>query len=91
MIAREGWSIGGFVTAGTALVHWFAGAVWAWPLWLVSFFVIQFFRDPTRQIPGAVGAIVSPAHGKVVAVERSRDPYLERDALKLSIFMNVFS
>jgi len=91
MIAREGWSIVGFVTAVTAVVHWFAGAAWAWPLWLVLFFVIQFFRDPTREISGAAGAIVSPAHGKVVALERARDPYLERDALKLSIFMNVFS
>jgi len=91
MIAREGWSIVGFVTAVTAVVHWVLGAAWAWPLWLVLFFVIQFFRDPTREISGAAGAIVSPAHGKVVALERGRDPYLERDALKLSIFMNVFS
>ena len=91
MIAREGWSIVGFVAAITAVVHWTLGAVWAWPLWLVLFFVVQFFRDPIREIAGTVGAIVSPAHGKVVAVERMRDPYLERDSLKLSIFMNVFS
>jgi phosphatidylserine decarboxylase len=27
----------------------------------------------------------------VVAVERARDPYLEREAIKVSVFMNVFN
>jgi phosphatidylserine decarboxylase len=34
---------------------------------------------------------VSPADGRVVVVERARDPYLDREALKLSVFMNVFN
>src|SRR5690606_34835718 len=33
----------------------------------------------------------SPADGRVVAVEEVRDPYAERDALKISVFMNVFN
>ena len=36
-------------------------------------------------------AVVSPADGRVVAVEKARDPWLERDALKISVFMNVFN
>jgi phosphatidylserine decarboxylase len=91
IIAREGWSIVGVGAAVTVVLHWALGAAWAWPLWLVLFFVIQFFRDPPREISQTVGAIVSPAHGKVVAIARVRDPYLDRDALKVSIFMNVFS
>ena len=91
IIAREGWLIVGFGAAVTVVLHWALGVAWAWPLWLVLFFVIQFFRDPPREISETVGAIVSPAHGKVVAIEPTRDPYLDRDALKLSIFMNVFS
>ena len=35
--------------------------------------------------------MLSPADGKVMSVERARDPYLERDALKISVFMNVFN
>jgi phosphatidylserine decarboxylase len=35
--------------------------------------------------------VVSPADGRVVAVERARDPYLERNAIKVSVFMNVFN
>ena len=32
-----------------------------------------------------------PPTGSVLSVERARDPYLDRDALKISVFMNVFN
>ena len=35
--------------------------------------------------------MLSPADGRIVNVEKSRDPYLDRDALKISVFMNVFN
>ena len=41
--------------------------------------------------PSEPKAVLSPADGQVVAVERTRDPYLDRDALKISVFMNVFN
>jgi len=53
--------------------------------------MVQFFRDPARTVPGEPRAVLSPADGRIVAVERARDPYLERDALKMSVFMNVFN
>ena len=34
---------------------------------------------------------VSPADGRIVAVEHADDPYLERSAIKVSVFMNVFN
>jgi phosphatidylserine decarboxylase len=34
---------------------------------------------------------VSPADGSVVMVGRAQDPYLKREALKISVFMNVFN
>jgi len=73
------------------LVHWLVGGWWALPLWLVVAFMVQFFRDPPRAVPREPMAVLSPADGRIVAVERVRDPYLERDALKLSVFMNVFN
>ena len=54
-------------------------------------FIAQFFRDPPRTVPRDPGAVLSPADGKVVTVEKARDPYLDRDALKISVFMNVFN
>ena len=53
--------------------------------------MIQFFRDPPREVPADTAAVLAPADGRVVVVERARDPYLERDALKISVFMNVFN
>jgi phosphatidylserine decarboxylase len=91
IIAREGWLFVAASIAGAALAHWLAGPWWAAPLWLVCLFMVQFFRDPPRVIPQDPGAVLSPADGRVVAVERARDPYVERDALKMSVFMNVFN
>ena len=58
---------------------------------LVLIFVLQFFRDPPRIVPQQSNAVLSPADGRIVKVERARDPYLDRDALKISVFMNVFN
>jgi phosphatidylserine decarboxylase len=36
-------------------------------------------------------SVVSPADGRVVAIEKTHDQYSDRDALKVSVFMNVFN
>ena len=91
MLAREGW-IHTALAAGVALaVTAVAGWLWALPLWLATLFVLQFFRDPLREIPGEAGIAVCPADGRVIFVGPARDPYLERSACKVSIFMNVFN
>jgi len=91
LIAREGWPfvLGGAVIA--LLVAAFAGWGWSVPFWLGVAFVLQFFRDPPREVPEDPRAVVSPADGRVVAVGKARDPWLEREALKISVFMNVFN
>ena len=91
IIAREGWPFVAASLVVALLVHWLAGAWWAVPLWLVFAFMVQFFRDPPRLIPQEPRAVLAPADGRIVAVERARDPYLERDAIKMSVFMNVFN
>jgi phosphatidylserine decarboxylase len=58
---------------------------------LVLVFVVQFFRDPPRPIPTQPDAVLSPADGRVVKVEKVRDPYADREALLISVFMNVFN
>lgn len=90
IIAREGWQFLLISVAVAAAVAWFSPA-WSIPLWIISVFILQFFRDPAREIPDLAGAVLSPADGRIVVVERGRDPYLDRDALKISVFMNVFN
>jgi len=91
LLAREGWVHISVAVLAAALVHYFAGAWWALPLWLLALFVLQFFRDPTRRIPTEPLGVICPADGRVVYVGPAHDPYLKRDAVKVSVFMNVFN
>ncbi len=91
IIAREGWPFIAAVVAAALAVGWFAGWWWSGPFWLAVLFVVQFFRDPPRKIPGDQRTVVSPADGRIVAVEKAEDPYLKRPATKVSVFMNVFN
>ena len=91
IIAREGWPSLSIAFVASLLLQFFLGIAWALPLWAVTLFVLQFFRDPGREIPDDPQAVLSPADGRIVAVEKVRDPYLDRDALKISVFMNVFN
>jgi phosphatidylserine decarboxylase len=91
IIAKEGWPYLALVGVVTLLVHHFGGIAWSWPLWIIFVFVLQFFRDPQR-IP-ALGRdlVLSPADVRIVVVETANDPYAGREALKISVFMNVFN
>ncbi len=91
IIAREGWP---FLIASVALalaIGWLAGWWWSVPVWLWVLFVLQFFRDPARTVPGDRRTVVAPADGRIVAVEKAEDPYLKRSSTKVSVFMNVFN
>lgn len=90
ILAREGWPfiLGSLVLS--VVTTWFCG-VWAAPLWILFVFCVQFFRDPGRVIAGGPKSIVAPADGRVIVVEEADDPYLNRRALKVSVFMNVFN
>lgn len=56
-----------------------------------TLFVCLFFRDPERVTPTALGAVVSPADGKVIKSEVVETDYLSGPRLRISIFMNVFN
>ena len=72
-------------------IGFFVGWGWSIPFWLLALFILQFFRDPARDVPSDPLAVVSPADGRIVEVSRAQDPYLGREALKVSVFMNVFN
>src|SRR5258705_13974761 len=68
--------------------QWWGPAALAW---ICLLFIVQFFRDPPRVVPTQANIVISPADGKIVVVVKARDPFLDRDALKISVFMNVFN
>ena len=91
IIAREGWLFLAIAILIALALTWTGLWLLAAIAWLGVAFIAQFFRDPPRAVPEQANAVLSPADGKVMIVERARDPYLDRDALKISVFMNVFN
>ncbi|MFH1035318.1 MAG: phosphatidylserine decarboxylase family protein [Pseudomonadota bacterium] len=65
--------------------------VLAWPLWIVTAWMVWFFRDPARASQAGPEAVIAPADGKVVAVQEVACPELPQGrACLVSIFMNIF-
>ena len=90
LIAREGWPFLAIATiVAVASTFWFGWG--ALPFWVIAVFVLQFFRDPARVIVAGDKSVVSPADGRIVAIEKTHDQYANREALKVSVFMNVFN
>lgn len=58
----------------------------------VTLFVCWFFRDPDRVVPADKNALISPADGRVIIIDRlAQTEYLPSTCQKVSIFMNVFN
>ena len=91
IIAQEGWAFLRVSVLVSLLVTWLAGLAWSIPFWIISLFILQFFRDPARVVAGTSKSVLSPADGRIVVIEPAHDPWLKRDCLKISVFMNVFN
>jgi phosphatidylserine decarboxylase len=53
-------------------------------------FFVQFFRNPIRHTPSDEQAVISPADGTIVAIERTHEgEFFGDERLKISIFMSV--
>ncbi len=91
-VAREGYLLI-IVLALIALFLTLAGMVYSAIFSLaISLFMIYFFRNPEREIPEDERAVVAPADGKVIRIEKVREEnYLKAEAIKVSIFMSVFN
>lgn len=89
IIAKEGWP---FIAGALVLALLASNAgLLSLPFWVIFIFCVQFFRDPARVIAGGPKSVIAPADGRIVVVEEADDPYLQRRALKVSVFMNVFN
>ena len=91
ILAKEGWPFIAMAFFLAVFASFFFGGVIALLCWLVLAFVVQFFRDPPRPVPTEANVVLSPADGRIVKIEKVRDPYADRDALLISVFMNVFN
>lgn len=85
-----------FVGIGVAVALFF---FWLWPplAWvavLVTAWIAYFFRDPPRVTPLRDGLVVSPADGRISAIDKVRPPAElglgDVERTRISIFLSVF-
>lgn len=73
--------------AAAYFINAYAAAVPA----LLALYFAYFFRNPSRTIPADETALVSPADGRVMGVEKVyEDTYFDRNCTKVTIFLSVF-
>ncbi|MBI5286099.1 MAG: phosphatidylserine decarboxylase family protein [Deltaproteobacteria bacterium] len=106
-LAREGYP---FILASIfgIIIAWLFGLKVTGAIFgAITIFIVSFFRDPERTIPSEEDAIVSPADGRVIVIDKCSgdNPLLPPGDrfkicphkggmggfVKISIFMNVFS
>lgn len=91
-VAKEGYPFIGysaFITIVSALLGY---PLIVLVMFIVTTFILIFFRDPERFTPSGEDDIVSPADGKIIVSELVKDVrFSDTDVMKISIFMNVFN
>jgi phosphatidylserine decarboxylase len=67
---------------------WIAALLWT----VLAIWVVAFFRDPERAGQRGDQLILAPADGKVVGIAETPEPaFFQGNAVRISIFMNVFN
>lgn len=102
-IHQEGRKFGAIAGVIALLGGLFGGTLLAWPLALLTFCVLAFFRDPERVTPRDDSFIVAPADGLVTLITTVMPPremtaedgsglpgLAETRVTRVSIFMSVF-
>jgi phosphatidylserine decarboxylase len=91
-VAKEGYPFIFFAAFCTLVVAALGMPALAGALLLATTFILSFFRDPERFVTDLENAVVSPADGKIIGIERVTDSrFTDGEAEKISIFMNVFN
>lgn len=90
LIVPEGWMVlcllvAGLVAANMLVAFWAALAFV--PLIVLG---IGFFRDSPRDVPAEPLSVIAPVDGIVAHRRECYDPYLDREAVKLTIRVNPF-
>lgn len=93
-IHKEGWKFAS-ISLIISLVLLFISPPLATIGFLLTFFIIWFFRDPDRITPNIKNKIISPADGKICLIDKAKPPKeLLMDSgemFRICVFMNVFN
>jgi phosphatidylserine decarboxylase len=89
IIAPEGWPFLAPLAIAAALAAAFGPGWLAIGLGALCVFVLAFFRNPARAVPGDERSVVAPADGRVLCVDEIEDER-GRKGLRIGIFLSVF-
>ena len=71
-----------------AVITWLTVATFS----VCGILIVWFFRDPTRRIPEGDHLVLSPADGKVVAIDEiEHDDFINGPAIQIGIFLSIFN
>jgi phosphatidylserine decarboxylase len=92
-VAREGLP---FIIAGVALaiiMGIFHLVSFAIVISMLTLFIAYFFRDPERSPVGNERAVLTPADGKILSIDKldKGDHNFKHSSIKISIFMSIFN
>lgn len=89
-LAPEGYPFIIFFSALSIISFFIGHGVWIALLpFILTLFMVYFFRDPERTIPEGDNIFVSPADGKVILIKNvHEDKYLKDEAIEVSVFMS---
>ncbi len=88
IIAREGWLILFLLACLYLISHLFISDSLAFLFFLVFVVSLYSFRDPSRPIPSIPLAIVSPVHGRIIAIDEVENYWLNRPSKRIRIKMS---
>src|SRR5207237_10642410 len=92
-VHRDGWPFIAILAAVAVILFWLDLDVLAWIVVIVTAWCAYFFRDPERVTPLRPGLVISPADGRVSAIEDVIPPPeldLDRDPVtRISLFRNI--
>lgn len=93
-VHREGYPFVAVFAVVTLVVFWLLPDIFGWAGVVLTLWCAYFFRDPERVTPLRNGLVISPADGRVSAIETVvSPPELEMEGelrTRISVFMNVF-
>ena len=88
----ENWPLLGCLLLACLVTAFWQGPLPAAVLGLAGLAIYLFFlREVPRTVPVQPGVVLCPADGRVVRIDKARDPYADRDALRISVFTSLFN
>lgn len=88
-IARQAWLPIAAVVIVSGLAYALCGLDCSLPLFIVAIVLLFLFRNPERRVPAVPLAVVSPVDGHITAIDEVSDPFLGRQAFRLTIRMKA--